>query len=334
MIPFETIVQNNLYYWLRNVSWSQAIDIPKLISERENIAKAIKKGVAQNKTFDLAVHLLCVSADVMMQIGGGRQWNLIAKQAANQSFAQKNDYTKGHLLLCQAKFLFTQERYEEALEHLCDSTPIAKVNQDVDLLWQIHYYEGLNCIRTAKLEQAEQSIQDIRDLLQHFTLLNAALCQGYLGLLGAELAIQKLDWDMVSYCLKDGIRHLTKSGAEHNLSKAYLLMGQYHFLQQSPKEALQAWLRALKLLPVGFDFANRSYLIVKCAALQLDAGAIKEAAQLLQQVDFSMLRLLEHHHIHLDAVLTYGRLVEAQGNTKQAQLIFDDAKVLQNEIRG
>lgn len=332
MTSFETLVQNNLHYWLRNVSWSQAINVAQLIAERENIAKAIKKGISQNKTFDLAVHLLCISADVMMQIGGGRQWNLLAGLALNHATVAKNDYIKGRLLICQAKYLFTQERYQEAIQRLDTATPIAKQNKDADLLWQIYYHKGLNNLRLDRLDIVDQCVQEIRELFQKFTLLNPSLCKGYLGLLCAELALQKLDWDQANYCLKIAIQYLTKSGAEHNLSKAYRLLGEYYILQQKPQEALQAWLQALELLPDGFDFVARSSLMVRCAGLQLDVGEVAGAETLIQKVDFSMLRLLEHEQIHLDAVLVYGRLAEAQGNIKQAELIFEDAKILSQEI--
>ncbi|MEM8856883.1 MAG: hypothetical protein AAGD96_01095 [Chloroflexota bacterium] len=333
MTSFEILIQNNLYFWLRHVSWNQQVNVVELIAERENIAKAIKKGIAHNKTFDLAVHLLCVSADVMMQIGGSRQWNSMAKLALSRCLAQKDDYLKGRLLLCRAKYLYRQEMYTESIHILADSAPIVLTNQDADLLWQIFYYKGLNQLKIGNLDGAHQSADEIDRLLEKFTLLNPDLCKGSVGMLCSEISIHLPDWGRAKDSLKFSIHHLTKAGTEHHLFKAYFLLGEYYNRQEKFEDALQAWTRSLELLPEGFDFPTRSDLIVKTAQLQLGVGDIEQAEMLLQKIDFSMLRLLECNAIHLDAVLAYGRLAEAQGNFKQAELIFEDAKTLEAEIK-
>ena len=89
---FETVVKNNLHFWLRHFPRQQNPNVENLITEKENLIKAIRAGLRYKSTYNMAVHLLFVSTDTMLQIDVRRPWIQLTQTALKHCPSQ-DEYT-------------------------------------------------------------------------------------------------------------------------------------------------------------------------------------------------------------------------------------------------
>ena len=329
--PFETVVKNNLHFWLRNFSWQHEPNVTALITEKENLIRAIRAGLRYKSTYSMAVHLLFVSTDTMLQIGIRRPWVQLT-QTALKNCPQHDEYTRGRLLLCQAKQMLLAERFVHVEKLLTEVAESARKNCDADLQWEVSYYHGISCVRTGKYDIANQCVDAVAELLKYCTLLNTDLCQGRIAMLGGEIAIATDNWDKAEFWLNIAVNHLKEEGATHATALALDMLGQCHLQKGDLKVALSLWDDAMELIPKGFDFQTRSKLIIKSAELHLQTGKIGIAEQRLQLLDFNRMRLSGSLDIHLEAVLLLSEIAQQKGEHEQAALIRENAQILQKEL--
>ena len=328
---FETVVKNNLHFWLRNFTWQQYPNVETLIIEKENLIKAIRAGLRYKSTYNMAVHLLFVSTDTMLQIDVRRPWVQLT-QTALKHCPIEDEYTRGRLLLCQAKQMLLAGRHSDVEDLLTEAAESAKINCDVDLQWEVSYYHGVSCVRTGRYEIANRCVDAVADLLKWCTLLNPDMCQGRIAMLGGEIAIATHNWDKGEFWLNIAVDHLKKEGAKHPTALALGMLGECYVHKNNIAEAISVWEEAIQLIPKGFDFRTRSALIVKLAQQQLQEQNIDIAEQQLQLIDFNSLRLAGYVDTHLQAVLLLSEIAQRKGEHEQAALILENAKILQKEI--
>ncbi len=329
--PFETVVKNNLGYWLRRFPWDKMPDVAELSLEKENIIKAIEAGLRFKSTYNLATHFLFTATDMMLHVGSNHAWNNLIQLAVDKRLPE-SDFVRGRLNLCKAKSMMQDEQYVPLKAMLEKMAELAESKQDIDLLWEIKFMRGLVECHFQNYDKATECVNDVSDLLMNFTLLNPDLCKGKIATLGGELGIAVQDWEKAAYFLHTSIHHLELSGSEYAQAIALELFGRYYEHQGELDEALLMWEKAVKLIPEGFSFEIRSELEINIARLYLAKGKHERAKQILEELDYSMMRNLGCLPLYLTAILLLSDIARIQGDHKQAELILETAELLKAEI--
>ncbi len=329
--PFELVVKNNLGYWLRRFPWDKMPDVAELSVEKENIIKAIEAGLRFKSTYNLATHFLFIATDMMLHVGSNHAWNNLIQLAVDKRLPE-SDFVRGRLNLCKAKSMMQDEQYVPLKVMLEKMTDLAESKQDIDLLWEIKFMQGLVECHFQNYDKATECVNDVSQLLNNFTLLNPDLCKGKIATLGGELGIAVQDWEKAAYFLHTSIHHLEKSGSEYAQAIALELFGRYYEHQNDLDHALEMWEKAVELIPNGFSFENRSDLQINIARLYLAKGDSQRAKKILEELDYGMMRILGCLPLHLKAISLLSEIVREQGDLKQSELILENAENLIAEI--
>lgn len=328
---FKTVVKNNLIFWMRRFDWESIPQVSDLNLEKENIFKAIQAGLRFKSTYSLAVHLLFMSTDTMLQVGSRRPWLLLIKKGLDLC-PPESHFLKSRLFLCQAKQMLFDEKYEELELLLGQLLQEISVEQDVDLLWEVIYLRGLVACRLNNFDYGQEAIDEIAKILKTYTLLRPHLCKGKIAMLGGEIAIAQQDWKNANYCLGNSLHHFKKCQDSYFLAVTLDLYGQYYESQKSYNDALIAWQESFDLVPEGFSIELRSRLQTNIARVYLRLGELEKAQYNLENLNYGMMRMLGCQHIHLEAILLLSEVLRLRGATEQAQLMLESVDSLRDEL--